>query len=289
VTVTLLDTTTNGYFIDTNRATGTVTMVDSSTTVSITASPNYAAEPNQISAARTSFFTLSRSDWRGINTNLTVCYAISGTASNGVDYVTLSNSYSFAPEEFSKTILVQPLADFVPEMTETVILTLLPNPTNADGYIVDPNHASALVNIQDTLPTNLFQVVANVNAPVGMDYYAPSNFLVLSYNFGNGLPYNFARIYTNLVVSNSVVITNVVVTNWTGISGLQDEVKLATVKTTAQGFTNGQMFFGNNIPSQIGRLSADGTVSNLNWATLTNDTYLRGGLYVDQSGSFGGT
>ena len=66
---------------------------------------------------------------------------------------------------------------------------------------------------------------------------------------------------------------------------------LATVKTTSGGFTKGDMFFGNG--PRIGWLSAEGTVSNLNWCMMTNSTTtntidIRGGLYVDQSGSFGG-
>ena len=49
------------------------------------------------------------------------------------------------------------------------------------------------------------------------------------------------------------------------------------------------MFFSNNGGiNRVGLLSADATVSNLNFAILTNDTYIRGSLYVDQSGSFGG-
>ena len=78
---------------------------------------------------------------------------------------------------------------------------------------------------------------------------------------------NFLCHYTNLTLSNSVVVTNVVITNWSRVRGVPDEVKLVTVKTTGSGFTNGEMFFGSG--SGIGRVSADGTQSNLTWCAPT--------------------
>jgi hypothetical protein len=53
------------------------------------------------------------------------------------------------------------------------------------------------------------------------------------------------------------------------------------------------MFFGTGTNGIIGKLSADGTVSNLDYFILTSDhtntdTLLRGSLYIDDSGSFGG-
>jgi hypothetical protein len=120
--------------------------------------------------------------------------------------------------------------------------------------------------------------------PIGIDYHAPANSLIVSYNYNAGNPYNFARIYTNPVVSNSVLVTN-----WSGAHGAGDEVKLATVKVNASGFTNGDIYFGSG--NGIGWVSADGTRSNMNWCVLTNSIVtnalpLRGGLYVDQTGVF---
>jgi hypothetical protein len=135
----------------------------------------------------------------------------------------------------------------------------------------------------DNLASNTFvPVVTNLNSPIGIDFHAPSNSLIVSCNANsNGQPFNFVRIYTNG--------TNTVVTNWSGVRGLPDEIKLATAKLTAGGFTNGQLFFGNH--SQTNRIAwvpAAGTSSNLTFATLTNDTFIRGSLHVDDSGSFDG-
>ncbi len=69
-----------------------------------------------------------------------------------------------------------------------------------------------------------------------------------------------------------------------------EEIKLATVKQTANGFTNGEMYFGTGVNGVVGKLSANGTVSNLTWSVLStngdNQTLLRGSLYVDQTGVF---
>ena len=181
-------------------------------------------------------------------------------------------------------IVVDPYADSVVEFEETVTLRLL----LTNGYVIYPDYAATTITIRDT--TNYFETVATLSGPIGIDYHAPSNSLIVSYNYDDsGKPYNFAQIYTNIVVSNSVVVTNVVITNWSGIAGLSDEVKLATVKTNLGGFTNGDMYFSSG--TGIGWLSANGSVSNLNWCILTNAVEtnalpLRGGLYVDQSGVF---
>jgi hypothetical protein len=78
----------------------------------------------------------------------------------------------------------------------------------------------------------------------------------------------------------------VIVGQWSSIQGMEDEVKIATVKVTTNGFTAGELFFGNNgTTNTVGKVFLDGSVAT-NWAVLTNDTYIRGSLYVDQTGVF---
>ena len=285
VTVNLIPTT--NYSVAGNAATGTVTIADSSTTVSLIPWAN-ATEPNGSTnqPGQNGLFVLSRFDTRNeYPTNLTVYYAVSGTASNGLDYTNLTGSVSFGTNPFA-LLFVEPMADALFEGDESVTLTLLAT----NGYLVDPNTISESIVIIDSLPTNVFiPVVLNLTGPIGIDYHAPSNSLIVSYNYSSGTPLNFAQIYTNLVVSNSVVITNTIVTNWSRVQGVTEEVKLATVKTNASGFTNGDLYFGSN--TGIGWLAADGTRSNLNWCVLTNTVVtntmlLRGSVYVDQTGVF---
>jgi hypothetical protein len=137
---------------------------------------------------------------------------------------------------------------------------------------------------QPSLP-NISGVVVRLNMPMGIDYHPPTQSLLIADNYG-GDGWNFGRIDTNGVVWQ-----------WSGVKNMAAEINLTTVKTTTNGFTIGDMYFAscdnNGDPIGIGWLSADGTVSNLNWVSLTNanpNEYggLSGGLYIDQSGSFGG-
>ncbi len=210
--------------------------------------------------------------------DLTVVYRISGTASNGVDYTTLSGSVIVPAGATQTNITVRPLEDPCVDFDETVTLSLV----LTNGYLIYPQFSSATITISDYLPNAFCPVVTNLNGPVGIDYYAPSNWLVASLNYANGEPNSFIRVDTNGFP-----------TNWSGVHGLTEEVKVATVKKTASGFTNGEMYFGTGVNGVIGKLSADGSVSNLNWGVLTTnqmttESLLRGGLYVDRSGSFGG-
>ncbi len=281
VKLTLVPTNTYMVFPPSDAATNTI--IDSSTIVSIAAIQG-AVEPGQVTniVGQAGFFTVSRDDSRGTNLTLTVRYLISGTASNGVDYTSLSGTVTLLPDALATNIIVQPLADSLNEGDETVRLTLVAT----NGYLVQTNMTADALIIEDTLAFDT--VVTNLIGPVGIDYHAPSNSLIVSFNYNNGSPFNFARIYTNLMLSNSnSVITNTVVTNWSGVQGVANEVKLATVKTNASGFTNGETYFGSD--TGIGWVSADGTRSNLNWCVLTNGTVtnallLRGSLYADQTG-----
>src|SRR6478735_6200099 len=86
-------------------------------------------------------------------------------------------------------------------------------------------------------------------------------------------------------------VTNTLTYPWVTNASLQDEVKLAIVKNTSNGFTQGDMFFGTFDLGFIGWASANGISCDNMWKVLTNETseaLFRGGFYVDQSGSFGG-
>jgi hypothetical protein len=78
------------------------------------------------------------------NSSLTVRFAISGTASNGVDYVRLPESVTIPAGRRSAQIVVTPIDDRRAEPIETVILRLLPStsyqlgrPEAAGAIIVD--------------------------------------------------------------------------------------------------------------------------------------------------------
>ncbi len=76
------------------------------------------------------------------NDALTVNYAIGGTATNGVDYVTLPASVTIAAGERAAEISVVPIDDGPPDISSTVILKLIP----ATNYIIGfPSRAAAII------------------------------------------------------------------------------------------------------------------------------------------------
>ncbi|MBI3880604.1 MAG: hypothetical protein HY301_11155, partial [Verrucomicrobia bacterium] len=275
-TVTLTLTQTSTYGVNSGSASATITISDTTTTAGITAATN-AVETNSASGipGRVGAFFVTRTDTRNFYPAFEVRYLVSGTASNGVDYSTINGIASFAAGSNRATVLIQTLEDLLIEGDETVTLTLIQ--TNG-AYLIATNSTATII-IQDNVP--LIPVVTNLAGPIGIDYHAPSNSLIISYNYNTGLPFNFARIYTNGGLT--------IVTNWSTISNLADEVKLATVKATLNGFTNGEMYFSSG--GGIGKLAADVALTNLTWAILTNATVtnalpIRGSLYVDQTGVF---
>ena len=79
------------------------------------------------------------------NSDLTVTYATGGTATNGVDYVTLPGTVTIPAGQRAAMITVVPIDDGPPDITSTVILKLTPS---AD-YLVDPRHSAAAGLILD--------------------------------------------------------------------------------------------------------------------------------------------
>jgi len=127
---------------------------------------------------------------------------------------------------------------------------------------------------------------------IGIDYHPVTNALIVSTDprIAPGIP-RFLQIRTNIVFTNGVFVTNTLTYPWVTNASLQDEVKLAIVKNTSNGFTQGDMFFGTFDLGFIGWASANGISCDNMWKVLTNETseaLFRGGFYVDQSGSFGG-
>lgn len=127
--------------------------------------------------------------------------------------------------------------------------------------------------------TNLFITVATAPSPVGIDYHPPRQSLVFAANFDR----------TN-TPAFGILNSNAVYADWSGIGSLEQgwEMRIATVKTTANGFNAGDLFFSStNFPATVGWLSADGTTSNLNWAVITDDPNYIEDLNIDQTGVWG--
>src|SRR4051794_38108960 len=93
-------------------------------------------------------FTVSR-EGGGTNSPLNVLCHIGGSASNGVDYVTLSNVVTIPAGAFFANVSVMPVDDAIVELPETVELALVQPPTaNAPTYLIG-SPSNAVVTIFD--------------------------------------------------------------------------------------------------------------------------------------------
>jgi hypothetical protein len=195
-----------------------------------------------------------------------------------VDYSGLGGTVTFDAGQRSVSISIDPIAQTNFGLGKTVTLTLVET-----NYLIDPNFYVATIGIFPN--TNFFGAVTNgLPGPVGIDWHPIQQALVVS------VGYQFGSSNTFVLISGNP--TNVTVANFSGVGGLPEEVKVATVKTNASGFLIGDTYYGTGVNGVIGKLSADGTVSNLTWALLSTNTtgvdaLIRGGLYVDQTGRFG--
>jgi hypothetical protein len=126
----------------------------------------------------------------------------------------------------------------------------------------------------------LTELSTGFNDPVGIDHYAPTNQVVMSvYTGTGGVPHNF-----ELVSGDGKTRTP-----FSTISGLTDEVKIATVRDRRAGFIPGELFVGTGAKGVVARISADGSTIQNPWVTLPDEEgLLRGSLHVDRTGVWGG-
>ncbi|RPI62696.1 MAG: hypothetical protein EHM48_03680, partial [Planctomycetaceae bacterium] len=148
-TATYTFTSSGSYYnINTARSTNNIAdvLIDkievlsgepSGTTVTISATDASAAEPSN-----TGTYTITRSG--STSGSLAVNYTVSGTATNGTDYTSLSGSITIPDGQASTTITLTPTNDSSIEGTETAIVTL----ASGTGYSVG-SPSGATVNIAD--------------------------------------------------------------------------------------------------------------------------------------------
>lgn len=121
----------------------TVTIVDNDQPgVRIFATDDKAVE----GSSDTGTFTVARIG--NLAANLVVNYALSGTASNGIDYVALSGTVTIPAGQVSASFTVTPLNDSFVEGTETVAATILSNPS----YNIGNPGAATVLMIDDDSP-----------------------------------------------------------------------------------------------------------------------------------------
>ena len=121
-------------------------------------------------------FTISRSS--GTNTPLQVHYLLRGSASNGVDYLTLSNSVTIPTGAFATHVPVKPIDDSLDEPTELVELRLA-YASNTAGYLIgSPSNAFVHIADNDPSPTNVPPAVRISTPADGSFFHLPANVLI---------------------------------------------------------------------------------------------------------------
>jgi PKD repeat protein len=95
--------------------------------------------------------------------DLTVWYAIGGTAQNGVDYIKLPDNATILAGQFFTTINVNPINDTEYEGDETVIVTLAP----ANSYSIGSAKSASIIIVDNDLPVvTVVATDANAAEPV---------------------------------------------------------------------------------------------------------------------------
>ncbi|HPY29294.1 MAG TPA: Calx-beta domain-containing protein [Verrucomicrobiota bacterium] len=136
-------------------------LVKAANEVSVTATTPEAAEAGPVNGV----FTITRA---GLASEpLTVNYTLSGTAVNGEDYVQLSGTAVIPANANSVDVVVTPIDDAIPELPETVILTL----AASDDYgIMPPSSATVVILDNETPELRVVSLSTNVYERLSGDY-----------------------------------------------------------------------------------------------------------------------
>jgi Ca2+-binding RTX toxin-like protein len=242
-TVALTLATGTGYTIGTTTAvTGTITNDDTATaTVTLALAPASVSEDGTGNLV----YTFTRT---GATTNaLTVNYTVGGTATNGIDYASITNNIIFGIGSSTVTRIINPTADTTVEANETVILTL----ASGTGYTIGTTTAVTGTIINDdavTLPSitlALAPVSVLEDGTPNLIYTftrtgATTNALTVSYGITgtatNGTDY--ATIGTSVTFAANSATASVTV-NPTADTTIEADETVALTLATGTGYTVG--------------------------------------------------
>jgi hypothetical protein len=145
---------TTAYTVKETAKTATVTILDDEPTLSVYATDAAAAEQGQDHGV----FTIYRNNTGA--EDLVVPYTLSGTATKGTDYSSLSGKATILAGRTSTTVDIIPVDDLLAEGNETVVLTL----GSGTRYRLSTLAHDATVTIADNEPTvAVSATVANAN------------------------------------------------------------------------------------------------------------------------------
>lgn len=150
-------------------------------------------------------FTISRTGTT--SSALRVNYSISGTADNGIDYVSRSGTILIPSGQSATTLRIRPLDDALMEGTEEVTLTL----TSRTAYRIDPLKAAATValadnDVPDTRIADLVAEVQQSNSTTAVDSYEDF-FTLLPINEGAQRGYDGSEPQEDLLTARSAIFS----------------------------------------------------------------------------------
>ncbi|HEU5122557.1 MAG TPA: Calx-beta domain-containing protein [Verrucomicrobiae bacterium] len=138
-------------------------------TISLSVSDDDARENTIVSeATRNGEFTITRTDSStdpdDLKADLQVRFAVTGTATAGIDYQTIE-SVIIPANQTSVTVKVIPIDDAIVETAETVILTLLPSPKYE---LATPNSGTVVID-DKTTAASLITYTVKVVDPIAIE------------------------------------------------------------------------------------------------------------------------
>ena len=210
---------------------------------------------------------------------------MAGTAVNGSDYESLSGYVVIPANTVGPTnVTVRPRYRSNFGFDPIAVFTLAPT----NGFVADPDNATVTIPIMDQFPTNPLPIVANPNQVVDLDYSVSEQGLVLSVNYPVG---SYGQYGLPGSVGNFELLSGSgSLTSWDiGVWGLPNEVNMATVKVSTNGFYAGDAYFIGEGTGTIGWAKHDGSACNTSWVTLPDETdpEERSDVYVDKTGLWG--
>ncbi len=139
------------------RASAEFILVDAQTPtlpdVSVVATTPIAREQDTVPGV----FTFSRTG--NLASPLLVRYALSGTATPGADYLAPPGTLSFAAGSSSATLAIVPIDDDLPELDETVVITVLADEAYRVGQPGHPSSATIIIRDNDAVPLDPIQAL----------------------------------------------------------------------------------------------------------------------------------
>lgn len=111
--------------------------------VTVNTKDAYASEMGHHNNRNDASFTIRRSGSK--KDSLTVYFALTGTAENGIDYEYLPSAVTIGPGERSVTLKIKPLQDTINEGVETVLLTLRMPPGIPAMYRIGQKDRAAVI------------------------------------------------------------------------------------------------------------------------------------------------